>query len=212
VFWSIALPFLAPYIAVVSICVTGIGIAIFLRALKRRSWVGMVVGGVMGTVASVLAHAMGTIVLIVFYAGQTPITPQDEYQRAFGDRPGGEVRQIRGRRSFSLQTDRQYLRFYAPASTIAGIARGRFDRRTADDCRRRSAAAKSHAPHWWTPVAAPRTECWVAEPYHQYPPDAAWLLYDPVTGQTHFHHVGINTDMPEPDTPVQHVDVAEDGA
>jgi hypothetical protein len=208
VFFTLALPFLAKYIAPMAMFIAGIGIAIFLPSLKLRSWFGMVTGGCMGVAGSVVGHA-AAVFAVTFWYGQLgiTITPRDEYRRAFAFEPGAEVTQTRGRRSFSIQTTRQFLRFHAPPHTIATLVRGRFDRSSADDCRRRFQTSRQYAPAWWAPIAAPRMECWVAEPFHQYPPDAAWLLYDPVTGQAHFQHVAINTDMPEPDSPIQHVDV-----
>lgn len=207
-FFSIALPYLAKFIAPIAMVFAAIGIAIFLRSLRKRSWLGMAIGGCMGVAASVVGYATAVFAVTLWYGERgITITPRDEYFRAFAFEPGAEVTRIRGRRAFSLQTTRQFLRFHAPPQTIATLVRGRFGRSTAEDCRRRSAASPQHAPEWWTPNAAPRMECWVAEPYHQYPPDAAWLLYDPVTGQAHFQYVAINTDMPEPDSVIQHVDV-----
>jgi hypothetical protein len=210
-FWSLAWPYLAKFVAPVAMGIAGIGIAIFLWSFQRRFRLGMVAGGVVGAAGSVLGHAAGVMIVATLYGDLwgSRETPERAFARAFGLDPGAEVTQIRSRVSVSRYTSQQLLHFHAPPATIAGIVRGRFERSSTDDCRRRSLASKRDAPAWWTPSVAPRAECWVAEPYGQYPPDAAWLLYDPSTGQAHFQFLAIDPDAREPDSPKRHFDVSD---
>jgi hypothetical protein len=151
-FRSIAMPYLAKFVAPIAMGIAAIGIALFLRSLARRSWFGMVVGGLVGTAGSVVGHGAGLLAVMMLY-GQlwSSITPHE----AFDFKPGDEVPQIRSRISVSMRTSGQFLRFVAPPETITIAVHGRFDRSPAEDCRRRAMASKRDAPAWWNPAAAP---------------------------------------------------------
>jgi hypothetical protein len=194
VFWSLAMPYLARYIAPIALIVGGIGIAIFVRSFRRRAWFGMVAGGVVGAAGMAVGLFAAAFLAAMLYADiSSPVaTPRGAFFRAFLLEPGDEVTQIRSRITVSTNTDHQYLRFVAPPKTIAAIVREQFARSSVDDCRRRVLASRRGAPAWWTPSAGPRGECYLL----QYRPEGAWLLYDPSTGQAYFHYLTFNKDLP----------------
>jgi len=121
-FFSLALPFLAKYIAPIAIGIAGIGIAIFLRSLARRSWLGMFAGGLVGVAASAVGYFTAVYAVTFWYwqSSSPGITPDQAFLRAFGMNRSAEVTQIRSRISVLIRTQRQLLRFHAPPRTIAG--------------------------------------------------------------------------------------------
>jgi len=92
------MPYLAKFVAPIAMGIAAIGIALFLRSLARRSWFGMVVGGLVGTAGSVVGHGAGLLAVMMLY-GQlwSSITQHEAFDRAFDFKPGDEVPQIRSR-------------------------------------------------------------------------------------------------------------------
>lgn len=187
--------FLWAILAAIALAVALTGAAIFLGSVKRRSTLGMISGGVLGAAGA--AVAIGTLVFVAgwLFWGMWPheTTSRRAFEDAFGIAAGAEVTQIRSRTASSTDSHEQFLRFHAPPSTIAALIRTRFKRSTADDCRQESLQWKDDAPVWWAPSVAPQAECYTAEPYDQrLASNGAWLLYDPSTGEAHFHYHGVD--------------------
>ncbi len=186
--------FLWAILAVIALAVGAIGGAIFLAAVARRSKVGMVSGGLIGAVGIVVA--IGAMVFIAgwLFWGIWPheTTSRVAFEDAFGVPAGAEVTKIRSRSESSTDSHEQFLSFHAPPPAIAAIVRTRFKRSSADLCRQEWLRWKDDAPEWWTPSFSPRVECYRADPYDDHLAwNTAWLLYEPSTGEAHFHYLGV---------------------
>lgn len=187
--------FLWAILAAIGVAVAGAGVVIFLGSAARRSKLGMGAGGLLGIAGSVVA--IGAVVFIAgwLFWGMWPheTSSRSAFEDAFGFAAGAELTQIRSRTASSTDFHEQFLRFHAPPQTIAAIVRTRFKRATADDCRQKWRQWKDDAPVWWTPSQAPQAECYTADPFDQrLASNAAWLLYEPTTGQAHFHYHGVD--------------------
>lgn len=187
--------FLWGILAAIALAVAAIGTVIFLGSAVRRSKFGMISGGMIGAAGAVVA--IGALLFIAgwLFWGMWPheTTSRGAFEDAFGVSAGAEVTQIRSRTGSSTDSHEQFLRFHAPPPTIAALVRARWKRSTADDCRKESRHWNDDAPEWWTPSPSPLAECYTAEPYdNRLSSNAAWLLYDPATGEGYFHYLGID--------------------
>jgi hypothetical protein len=187
--------FLWAIVAMLGVVVAAVGAAIFLLSAARRSGTGRLSGVLIGAAGAVVA--VGAILFIAgwLFWGMWPheTTSRAAFEDAFGSPAGAKVTQIRSRTASSTDSHEQFLRFHAPPPAIASIVSTRFQRSTADDCRQKSLQWKDDAPPWWSPSASPQAECYTAEPYDDgFAWTAACLVYDPSTGDAHFHYVGID--------------------
>jgi hypothetical protein len=185
--------FLWAIVAAIGLAVAATG-AILLGSACLRSRFGVLLGGLLAAGGSVVA--LGAIAFIAswLFWGMWPhdTTSRDAFEDAFGFPAGAEVTQIRSRTSDSTDSHEQFLRFHGPPRTIAAIVRTRFKRSNVDDCRH-ALVRREGAPPWWTPSPAPQAECYLADPYDQrLASNRASLLYDPATGQAHFHYHGVD--------------------
>lgn len=153
--------FLWAILAAVGVAVAAAGAALFFGSAARRSKLGMAAGGLLGAAGSVVA--LGALAFIAgwLFWGVWPheTTSRGAFEDAFGFAAGAEVTQIRSRTSSSTDSHEQFLRFHAPPRTIAAIVRTRFQRSSADACRRQLLQRNRSAPSWWTPSRGPHVEC-----------------------------------------------------
>ncbi len=186
--------FLWTIVAAIAAGGAAFGTAIFLGSAVRRSKFGMVSGGLIAAAGAVVA--LGSLLFIGGWLlwGMWPheSTSRAAFEDAFGIPAGAEVTGIRSRTTSSTDSHEQFLRFHAPPATVAAITRTRFRRATADECRQEWRQWNGDAPEWWKPSMTPRADCYIAEPYDKRLAfNAAWLLYDSVTGEAHFHYAGV---------------------
>jgi hypothetical protein len=187
--------FLWGMLAMIAVAAAAIGATIFFAAVARRSTFGMVAGGLLGIGGAIVA--LGAIVFIAGWLlwGGRPheTTSRSAFADAFGVPADADVTGIRSRTTSSSDYQEQFLRFHAPPATIAGIVRTRFQHVPVERCDEDSRQHERDVPPWWKPASSRQLECYVADPFDDsFASNSASLMYDPSTGDAHFHSVGVD--------------------